>query len=177
MSIEYDLYLEQHKENVAKGFKWIQEYLPELIVDIPGVDYEHQICFAHDDSKTMADEYDAYDAYYYTKKDARSYAVMEAYKKAWLTHLHRNPHHWQHWILINDEPGEGEIIMDMPYNYILEMISDWWAFSHSKGELREIFHWYNEHKNYMKLSDKTRAYVNLILTKIRMKLDELESGK
>nr|DAE02562.1 MAG TPA: hypothetical protein [Siphoviridae sp. ctmYS12] len=29
--------------------------------------------------------------------------------------------------------------MDMPYNYIIEMICDWWAFSWNKGNLQEIF--------------------------------------
>ena len=51
MSKEYDLYLEQHRANVAKGFYWIQENIPELLIDIPNVSYEHQICYSHDNSK------------------------------------------------------------------------------------------------------------------------------
>ena len=51
MSKQYDLYLEQHRSNVAKGFYWIQKNLPELLIDIPGVSYEHQICYSHDYSK------------------------------------------------------------------------------------------------------------------------------
>ena len=39
MSREYDLYLESHKFNVKRGFDWIKENLPELIIDIYGVDY------------------------------------------------------------------------------------------------------------------------------------------
>lgn len=57
MSREYDLYLEQHRGNVAKGFYWIRENLPELLIDMPGVDYEHQICFSHDRSKDNKVEY------------------------------------------------------------------------------------------------------------------------
>lgn len=33
MSAQYDLYLQQHRNNVYKGFRWIQENLPELLVD------------------------------------------------------------------------------------------------------------------------------------------------
>ena len=56
------------------------------------------------------------------------------------------PHHWQYWVLINDNPEEGEVLIEMPYNYILEMICDWWAFSWAKGNLNEIFPWYEERK-------------------------------
>ena len=168
MSREYDLYLEQHKGNVAKGFHWIQEYLPELIPTNDGIDYEHQICFAHDASKSEADEYKAYDAYFYGGN--RSYAVVREFNYAWLRHIHRNPHHWQYWILVNDDPDEGEVVMDMPYNYIIEMICDWWAFSHMKGDLTEIFKWYDDHADYMILSYNTRKEVEWILGKMREKL-------
>ena len=169
MSKQYNLYLEQHKGNVAKGFYWIQENAPELLFDIPGVSYEHQICYSHDYSKSLSDEYEAYDDYFYGGN--KSFNVVQDFNRAWLTHIHRNPHHWQYWILINDNPKEGEIIMDMPYNYIIEMICDWWAFSWSKGNLFEIFSWYDEHKNYMKLSAVTRMNVESILSKIKEKLE------
>lgn len=172
MSREYDIYLTEHKGNVAKGFHWIQENLPELLIDdSTGFDYEHQICFAHDESKGRPDEYDAYDAYFYGGN--RSYQVVQDFNYAWLNHLHRNPHHWQHWILLCDDPEEGEIILDMPYPYILEMICDWWAFSWAKEDLTEIFNWWEKHKDYIKLSKKTYGEVVHILEAIRMKLEEL----
>ena len=80
MSIQYDNYLTEHKENVAKGFRWLQENIPEVIED----GFEWQICFNHDVSKTDPEEYDAYDAYFYGNN--RSYAVVQNFKKAWLTH-------------------------------------------------------------------------------------------
>ena len=170
MSKQYDLYLEQHRGNVAKGFYWIRENLPELLIDLPGVSYEHQICYSHDLSKNEPDEYEAYDAYFYGRN--RSYQVVTDFRYAWLNHIHRNPHHWQHWILNNDDPKEGEIIMEMPYSYIIEMICDWWAFNWNGGNLNEIFNWYDEHKNYMKLAPNTRDVVEDILFKIKQKLEE-----
>lgn len=170
MSREYDNYLTEHKDNVARGFHWIQEYLPELIPAEDGIDYEHQICFAHDKSKNESDEYDAYDAYFYGRN--RSFRVVQDFNYAWLNHIHRNPHHWQHWILLNDEPNEGEIILDIPYHYVLEMICDWWTFSWAKGDLTEIFNWYDQHKIYMKLSEKTRKTVEDILLRIRLELEK-----
>ena len=170
MSKEYDDYLEQHKGNVRKGFEWIRDNLPELIIG--DRDYEWQICFNHDASKTKIDEYDAYDSYFYGEGEEKSQQVIDEFNKAWLLHIHRNPHHWQYYVLINDDPNEGEIVLDMPYHYILEMICDWWAFSWAKGNLNEIFSWYEERKEYMKLSEYTRSTVESILEKIKMKLDE-----
>lgn len=169
MSFQYDQYLTQHRSNVKRGFDWIAENLPGLLVD--GFDYGWQIEFAHDKSKDEPDEYDAYDAYFYGGN--RSYAVVQNFRKAWLLHIHRNPHHWQHWVLINDDPEEGEIVLEMPYNYVIEMICDWWAFSWQKGKLDEIFSWYDEHSKYMRLHPKTRKTVEDILEKIKGKLDEI----
>ena len=175
MSREYDLYLQEHKENVAKGFYWIRENLYDLIPRDDGIDYEHLICYEHDKSKSEADEYYAYDRYFYGT--SRSFEVVEDFNYAWLQHIHRNPHHWQHWVLINDDPNEGEKIIDMPYHYILEMVCDWWAFSWKADNLREIFNWYDKHEKYMKLSKKTRGEVEKILEQIKEKLDELELKK
>lgn len=168
MSTQYNQYLKDHKEGVIKSFEWIRDNLPELVSD--GTDYEWQIGTMHDFSKTRMDEYDAYDDYFYGKN--RSHKVVQEFNKAWLLHIHRNPHHWQHWVLINDDPELGEIIIDMPYNYIIEMICDWWSFSWRQGKLDEIFKWYDEHKDYMKLSPKTRKTVEEILEKIKIKLEE-----
>ena len=172
MSREYDSYLQEHKENVARAFCWIRDNLPELIIDIPGVDYEHQICFGHDASKFDPEEYDAYDRYFYGGN--RSYEVVQIFNYAWLRHIHLNKHHWQHWILQNDDPELGEMVLDMPYEYVIEMICDWMSFSISKNEPREVFNFWKDNKDHIKLSDKTRKTVIEILMAIADKLDEIE---
>lgn len=174
MSKEYDDYLVQHKANVGKAFDWFKEFLPNLFWDMPGVDLEWQIKLAHDESKTTLEEYYAYDAYFYGNNNT-SEKVVEAFQQAWLLHIHRNPHHWQYWVLINDDPGEGLIAKQMPYHYMIEMICDWWSFSWSSGDLTIIFAWYEERKEYMKLNKWTRALVESILFKIKDKLEETEN--
>lgn len=156
MSKEYDEYLLRHKNNVRKGYSWLQMNLPELFVDHTD-DGSWDVNYNHDQSKYNKDEYDAYDAYFYGNN--RSFTVVNAFRLAWLLHIHRNPHHWQYWVLHNDNPDEGEIVLEMPYNYIIEMICDWWSFSWQKGDLSEIFNWYDEHSSYMKLAPKTRNTV------------------
>ena len=64
----------------------------------------------------------------------------------------------------------------MPDNYIFEMIYDWWSFSWAKSNLYEIFDWYNERKNYIKLSDKTRKKVEDILEKMKDELDQIKKA-
>lgn len=170
MSIEYDRYLDTHIENVIKGFKWLESNLPNLVLAEGGGEFGN--IFTHDVTKRSRDEYRAYDEYFYG--DDRSDSVMRNFNEAWLKHIHRNKHHWQHWVLINDDPEEGAKALDMPYHYIIEMICDWWAFSWSKGDLTEIFKWYDDHKEHIMLSDKTRSTVEMILGKIKEKLEELK---
>lgn len=164
MSILYDDYLREHKANVQKGYDWLKENLPYLVENVGSWNTE----FNHDASKTESDEYTAYDQYFYGNN--KSYEVVQAFNKAWLLHIHRNPHHWQYWVLINDDPKAGKITIEMPYEYIIEMICDWWSFSWKTGNLFEIFNWYGERKDYIKLGSETRKIVEDILTKIHYKL-------
>lgn len=175
MSREYDLYLQDHRDSVKKAFEFIRDRIPSLIPEGQELILTQQICFDHDRSKNNEDECEPYDGYFYGKN--RSYQVIQDYEYAWLLHIHRNPHHWQYWILNHDDPDEAETIMDMPENCILEMICDWWSFSWRSENLYEIFDWYDKNGPYMKLSRKTRKSVEIILEKIRKVLDELDNDK
>lgn len=168
MSQKYDNYLQEHIENVKQAFMWIQTHLPNSILD---GDYNHIL--EHDKSKYDPAEYDAYDAYFYGGN--KSYKVLMEFNYAWLHHIRNNPHHWQHWVLINDE--DGTVALDIPYNYIIEMICDWWSFSWKLGDLREIFIWYDEHKNSMILSDETRKTAEDILNKIDRYLNKQDEQR
>ena len=60
---------------------------------------------------------------------------------------------------------------------IIEMICDWWAFSWIKGDLSEMFAWYKDHADYIKLHNNTRSIVEEILEMIRTKLTEVENAE
>ena len=169
MSIQYDEYLQEHKGNVSKAFEWMQNNLDPNLLKFTDLDLGWQINFNHDASKTTDEEYDAYDAYFYGGN--KSFAVVRDFRLAWLHHIHNNPHHWQYWILNNDDPKEGEIVLDMPPQYIIEMVCDWWSFSWKIGDLSVIFPWYEERKDYMKLSDATRKDLEFLLSEIKAKLE------
>lgn len=160
MSVEYDRILDEHSKNVKKAFYWIRKSLPEILVEIPGVDYELMILL-HDDTKTIPSQYNAYDEYICGthKKD-----TIQKFRYARLEHHQMNGHHWQHWIY---HSSEGErIILDMPYEFIIEMICDWWSFGWRDGDLFQIFDWYEENKKKIKLSKRTRDTVEDILNKL-----------
>ena len=164
MSEKYDEYLKRHREAVRQAYRWIEENIPGLRDSKTARAVE-----THDASKNEPDEYEAYDAYFYGRKTRET---IERFNEAWLMHIHRNPHHWQHWVLINDDPEEGTVVLEMPYPDILEMICDWWAFSWVKGDRKEIFQWYDARSQYIRLAPKTRMIVEDILGELRRKLED-----
>lgn len=193
MSYSYDQYLNEHIANVNKGLQWMLDNLPLNPEQKSAI--ETAMANHHDESKYDQDEYHAYDAYFYGGN--RSYKVVQDFNRAWLRHQHRNPHHWQYWVLINDEPGddingipyEGKftniICMKIPLEYIFEMIADWWAFSWKKENLLEIFSWYGAHREYQLINSQSRVILEdilkmmwnvLILTEVKRgkDIDELE---
>jgi hypothetical protein len=160
MNSEYSKYIIEHVENVKKAYNWLVEkeiVSNQLITQMN----------LHDVSKWSREEFDAYDNYFYGKKTER---VKTEFNYAWLHHIHNNPHHWQHWVLVNDE--DGTKALEMPQEYVVEMICDWWSFSHKTDNLYEIFEWYNSHKKNMILHDKTKRLVEELLDRIKEELDK-----
>lgn len=169
MKSDYDEYLKQHIENVGLGFNWMLMNLPELFEGYDA-DYLGSIISNHDKSKYSSEEYDAYCEYFYGKKTAE---VEENFDLAWLHHQHNNPHHWQHWLLREDD-GDNKAL-EMPYEYVVEMVADHWAFSWKADNLYEIFNWYEKNKAKMLLHTNTQKLYEDILDKLKKKLDEVHN--
>lgn len=161
MSIEYDQYLTEHISNVQKALQWMRTFLPGSIIDNEAMTKAELNVEQHDKSKYSTDEYDAYDKYFYGGN--RSFEVTNNFNYAWLHHIHNNPHHWQYWVLMNDDAEEGTQALEMPLEYIYEMIADWWSFSWKNSNLMEIYDWYKDHEKTMKLAPLTRRHVVRIL--------------
>ena len=128
----------------------------------------------HDESKFTIDEYEAYEDFFYGSAVPEP-EIRRAFDKAWLHHIHNNPHHWQYWVLINDDPEEGIKCLEIPGEYIIEMICDWWSFSWKANNLKLIFDWYNNHKDYMKINEKSKNRIEYILNRISDELNKKES--
>ena len=182
---QYNDYLTTHISNVKRGYEWLKDNLPDILAidnyadEISYYGELDEIIANHDKSKynkvpdadnyyELTCEYDAYANYFYGEASDEN---KELFDLAWLSHIHHNPHHWQHWMLQNDE--DGLKILDMPYVFIVEMFCDHWSFSWRSGNLMEIEEWYLNHKDGILLSDSTRKTYETILNSVKSKLIEL----
>ena len=186
MSLEYDKYLETHRNCVRFALNWILDRISiEKLNDIfPKINTQELLANVqmHDASKNSSEEYDAYDDYFYSEKKTKE--IKEAFDYAWLHHLHNNPHHWQYWILKEDDGGvvSGNSMtikcLDIPDTYLLEMVADWWSFSwkqyltsHDKIDLYEVFTWYENHTNTIAMHPNAKKKVEALLALIHDILD------
>ena len=152
-------------DNVKKAWKELKHILPveiSSVIDDTAIEIRIE---DHDESKYSPLEYPAYDEYFYPKKtDKTQDEINKAFAYAWNLHQKGNTHHWQFYVLLNDD-GTTKVL-DMEIHAILEMVCDWWAFSWKINKPLEIIDFYEKNKNNMMLSDKTRLIVESILDKI-----------
>ena len=95
-------------------------------------------------------------AYHYSKE-----GVEEAFNKAWLKHIHRNPHHHQHWVLRED--SGAVMALCMPHHYMLEMVADWRGAGRAINGKDDTRTWYMANRDKMMLNSWTREQVEDIL--------------
>jgi len=127
----------------------------------------------HDMSKLYPSEFIPYANFFYGEKgsdinkgrDETGYYKPArsgdmAFDVAWLMHQHRNPHHWQFWVLQNDE--DGRRILRMPERYVVEMVCDWKGAGRAQGT-PDVLAWYDKHKGDMMLHFATRATVEALI--------------
>ena len=115
-----------------------------------------EILKRHDESKFSRQEFMPY-AYYFFNKDGTprdsapdvpfeeipgtDIQIEYNFTLAWKHHLQHNDHHWQHWILRNDN-GKTDIL-PMPYIYIHEMVADWMGASMAYTKSWDMTGWLN----------------------------------
>lgn len=180
MSKEYNKYLYKHKVFVCVGYYFLENlYSPNS----SGRTKFHTALqmdqlFLHDKSKSSIVEYGPYDNYFYPKGKLDQKAIAD-YKFAWLNHIHENPHHWQYWVLINDD--DGVEALPMPRRYILELLCDWMSFDiiyiepdftsiepygTFKLNASKLKQYWKDHENTMILHPSTRSSINYMINKL-----------
>lgn len=80
----------------------------------------------------------------------------KAFDFAWLLHKKRNDHHWQWWILPEDEGGT--VVLEMSHKARLEMVADWHGAGRAQGT-PNCRKWWEANKHKMTLGSETRAWV------------------
>ena len=117
----------------------------------------------HDWTKFLPDEFLPYMNHFNRGLTGVGYEGFDrAYDLAWLKHIHRNKHHWQHWILQTDT--EGVKTIRIPERYVREMIADWRGVGVALGKGRDnATKWYQENKDTLSLHPDTRSRVEVLL--------------
>ena len=153
MSKKYEDYLSEHIDNVKTCMSFMLPNVPRIAND-------------HDLSKFSEEEYSAYDKWFYGEKTDEA---KREFDLAWLHHIHNNPHHWNHWVLV--EGKDNFKLLDMPDEYIYEMVADWGSFALKAGRGQELLDWYESHKDKMLLSDRTRKSVEFLVPYLAKQID------
>ena len=130
----------------------------------------------HDWSKFLPCEWRPYARYFYgnlpdwdiVKRQIPSYsyngtkqAASVAFDMAWLHHQHRNPHHWQHWVLREDSGATK--LLPMPENFVREMVADWMGAGRAITGKWETAAWYEKNREKIQLNESTREKVEQLL--------------
>ncbi len=109
----------------AESLKLHISCVVEAWVETLGLDYG-EIEY-HDESKWHPDEFQFYAKHFYGGGDPVGFS------RAWLHHLHNNPHHWQYWMFPDGWSMKDSNVVDgclpMPANCIMEMVADWMGAS------------------------------------------------
>ncbi len=79
-----------------------------------------------------------------------------AFNVAWNHHQKANDHHWQYWVLLQDEGGT--FALPMPDVCRKEMVADWRGAGRAQG-FPDTLDWYTRNKHKMNLHPDTRAWV------------------
>ena len=128
--------------------------------------------FTHDLSKFRPSEWFPYVNYFYgdwnrDEPDDFVYwtdrmKVQVPFDKAWLKHQHRNKHHWQHWVLMEDE---GQIkTLHIPYKIIVQMACDWIGATKAiRGKNASPVAWYEKVKDGTKMADQSRKIFEALI--------------
>lgn len=123
-----------------------------------------ELCRAHDLSKYSAEELYPYADWFYGSKSR-----PDLYDRAWLTHIHLNPHHWQYWVLPPEFNADGDVsngCLLMPKEYVLEMIADWMGANMAYQGTWDMTVWLKNNFCKIKLHEVSYAYLVRELTKL-----------
>ena len=82
--------------------------------------------------------------------------ISAEFDYAWLSHQHNNKHHWQYWMLVQDE--DEDKLLPMRNKYRKEMLADWRGAGRAQGE-PDTKSWYLKNQHKIKLHPGTRTWV------------------
>jgi Family of unknown function (DUF5662) len=121
----------------------------------------------HDWSKFLPSEWVPYTHFFYPngharpRRDATGYyrptdTGDAAFDFAWLLHQKRNRHHWQWYVLPEDDGGVK--VLPMSVDDRTEMLCDWKGAGRALGR-PDTRAWYEKNKGHIQLHPDTRVWI------------------
>lgn len=148
-------WLEDFDESLRKHIFYVREAGKQIGVSLLQLEM-------HDLSKYSMEEFP-----YYARQFHGDKADPDGFARAWLHHIHNNPHHWQHWIFPDGFTPKGSNIengvAEMPYHYALEMIADWMGASYVYTGSWDMQEWLFKNIPRIILHSDTAEYVRQTL--------------
>ena len=121
----------------------------------------------HDMSKFRPSEFLPYANFFYGYQVEKEtgYQTQANMDMAWLQHMHRNDHHWQHWVLQEDS---GQVFgLDIPHKVVVEMVCDWIGAGKAQHSTLTCVEWYKQHKHKMTFSALTQCELEVFLFNLK----------
>lgn len=187
---QYLEYIKEHKKNVTKAFAIYGKLMIDIMYD-DNTDklsiwerlYE-KINNTHDDSKYEEEEFEAYRRKFFPRNGEEPISDYE-FNKAWLHHIHNNPHHPEYWIYVcyddignvvnSDESVNVKIqYYQMDYDAIIEMLCDWIGMGYKFGNTAYDYY-YRSNKPKI-LHPDTKDVVEILLAAIKDYDKELKNN-
>lgn len=140
----YLAYLERHRKFVLEA---------AIVLGVP------ERGLSHDLSKYEPDEFGPYAEYFYGGYERGSVPpdVQEGFDYAWLLHQKRNDHHWQYWVLHEDDGATK--VLPMSDGARREMLADWRGAGMAITGQDNTAEWYRKTKPNRLLHPETLAWV------------------
>lgn len=118
----------------------------------------------HDMSKFLPSEFFPYANFFYNKNPRNKSGYYKptdtgdkAFDFAWLLHQKRNRHHWQWWVLPEDEGGVK--VLEMEDKHVREMLCDWEGAGRAQHNEIGVANWYLSNKHKMQLHPNTKKHL------------------
>ncbi len=155
--LEYYRYVVEHIESVR--LVW-EKFWRNIDKNHNTLDFWIQDCefftirgliYSHDISKFGHEEWNGYRQWFYPGGGTED---KDMFARAWNHHQKSNPHHWQYWLMFED--GKT-IALEMPFEYVIEMLCDWTAMSVKFKNLPS--NWFAENRGEMLLYESTVSII------------------
>jgi hypothetical protein len=114
--------------------------------------------FGHDESKWSGEEFQYYARYFFQDKGDTA-----GFNKAWLHHIHNNPHHWQHWIIPIDNT-----CIPMPKECIDEMAYDLLGSEMTYAGRYDMTKWWKNNEDNIVMHRESKEYLIYVLESVEM---------